>query len=455
METLEQVNKSINELETKVKEVEEVKSSFLENISSFRTSSENSDEKKALKMFGCSHVKQLLDVNTADARFAYIPEEIKGQVKQLKADVDVARYVAQIFRDDPTDKQTDGEVQARACKSILQTNFGREVLAPKLKAFGSTVSGGGDEWVPTLISSSYIQEYTLEHILEKKFQQRQMPSNPHELSVQNAIKKAVIASENTASTDTNFGTTSISLAAKKLVEYHILPEELSEDSAVDILMAARDHVILSQIRAVESAIINGDDDGTHIDSDTQAGAANLAEKAWKGLRRQALANSANGSTVNFTGAGVTEAKLKDMRIAAGKHGVNPLELLWVVSPSVYGQMLNFDSVSTLDKFGPQATVFKGALDIYKGIPIVVSEHMREDLNATGVYDGVTTTLGALLLVNTKRWYVGIRRPIKVLAQPDLPNQDRFLLASYQRKAFAGHVQNALEQSVIYGYNVLI
>jgi hypothetical protein len=60
---------------------------------------------------------------------------------------------------------------------------------------------------------------------------------------------------------------------------------------------------------------------------------------------------------------------------------------------------------------------------------------------------------ALVLVNTKRFYVGQRRPIRVKLMPDLPGSDRWLLASYRRVDFKGHTQGAVEKSAVYGYNI--
>lgn len=457
METKEQVQellKTTEELTNKLKQVEEQKAAAINGAPYIATASGDCDEKRAMRAFKCSHVKDLLSVNTEDSMFRNVPVEYKQIVRDLKQDVDTARVISQIFRNDGLDRVGANESLdvVSSCKSIVSHYFGKNVLAPKLKAFGSTVVGGGDEWVPTLISSNYIPELILEHSLESKFVQVDCKSNPFQLPVQSGTQKARKATENTAATGSNFTTSALTFSAQKFVEYHELPEDLNEDSAVSIIPAAREHVVLSQKRAVESAIINGDNDGTHIDSDTQAGAADLAEKAFRGLRRQALAAS---SIIDFANAAVTTAKLRDMRALAKKYGVNPLDLVWVCDPAVYAQLLDLDQVSTLEKFGPQATVFKGALDIYKGIPIVVSEHMRTDLNATGVYDGVTTNRGGILLVNTKYWYVGTRRPIKVYAQMDLPSQDRWLLASYQRKDFQGLVQSASLRSAIYGYNIAV
>ncbi len=417
----------------------------------------DSDEQKAMRAFGCSNVKQLMEVNTGHPRFNAVPDYYKHMVRQLKTTVDTARWVSQCFHGAPQDHigTTEAQDNVARIKGLTDTYFGRNELAPRLKAFSSTGAGTGDEWVPTLMASSYIEEYQLPHVLEGRFETIQMPSNPYDLPKQSGLTKARIIAENAAITDTTFTTAKITFTATKLGEYHILPEEMTEDSAPDIMAAARDHVVLAQIRAVESAILNGDNDGTHIDSDTQAGAADLAEKIWKGLRRQALANSANGSTTDFSNAAVTAANLRTQRARMKLHGSNPADLLWIVGPVVYTQLLAIPEVATIEKFGPMATILKGALAAYQGIPIVNSEHMRENLNASGVYDGVTTNRAGILLVNLRRWYVGQRRPIKVKAMADLPSYDRFLLASYQRKDFQGHAQGASEISVSYGYNIAV
>jgi hypothetical protein len=208
------------------------------------------------------------------------------------------------------------------------------------------------------------------------------------------------------------------------------------------------------VRAIESALLNGDDDGTHVDLDTQSAGADVAEKAWKGLRRQALANSAGGGTLNIAG-GITITALRQMRAQMKKFGVNPIDLMWVVGPSVYSQLVALPEVLTQDKYGSAATIFSGELAKALGIPVYVSQYAREDLNATGVYDNVTTTKGGILLVNKTRWYVGTRRPIVTKVMQDLPSYDRWLMASYQRKDFVGHAQSAAEASVVYGYNVTL
>lgn len=416
-----------------------------------------SDEKQCLMAFGCKSVQELINVNTGLPRYSKVKPYFKHMVRELKNSVDSARWIAQFFHGGAKDRIGAHEAQDHVArvKNIGDTYYGKHDLMPRLKAFGSTTPGAGDEWVPTLLSSSYVEEYELEHAVEDKFMQQTMQSNPWELPTQDTLNKARIIGENAQISDTTFQTGKLTFTATKLGEHHILPEEMTEDSAPDIMAAARDHVVRAQIRAVESALLNGDDDGTHIDSDTQAGGADLAEKAWKGLRRQALANSANGGTHDYGNAAVTDANLRSQRAKMKKFGAHPSELLWIAGPVVYIQMLGLPDVVTIDKFGQNATVVKGSLANYQGIPIVNSEHMREDLSDLGVYDGVTIDRAGILLVNLRRWYVGIRRPIRVKAMADLPYYDRFLLASYQRKDFVGHAQDASEVSVSFGINIAV
>lgn len=414
----------------------------------------DSDEAKCLKHFGVGHVKNLLGVNVGHDRYKRVPDEYKQMVLSLKSNLDVARGIAQIFHGQPMDRlgRTEEQDFVAHVKGVLDTRFGKEV-GLQLKAFGSTVSGAGDEWVPTAIASAFIDEYELERVLASRVRTIPMPTNPYEIPVKKNVTKARRATENVSATPSQFGTDKIVFNAVKMVEYMELPEELAEDSAPDILAAARDEVVRAQERAEEAAMINGDDDGTHIDSDSQAAAADIAEKLWKGWRRQAIVNSGNGATVDAGDAALNDIFLRIMRARMGKFGSNPKELLWVVGPTLYTQFLGLPTVATVDKFGPQATVLRGALAAYQGIPIVNAEYMREDLNAAGVYDGVDATQAGVLLINTTRWYLGQRRPIKVKVSQDMPKDDRWLMASYQRKDFKGHTQGAVEKSVVYGYNV--
>jgi hypothetical protein len=414
-----------------------------------------SDEMRALRYFGKSHPAELLNVNVAAKQFKGVPDELKHLVLNFKQAIDIARFTAQLFHGDPLDFVSKDEKSDRLgkCGRILETDYGKHILAPAIKAFGSTVVGAGSEWVPTGVSTTFLEEYELKRVLEGRFDLVNMPTNPFDQPKLKNVTKARKATEGqTNFTGANFSTDKIRFSATKLEEFYPLPEELTEDSAPDFLGAARGEVVKAQERAAESAIINGDSDGSHQDSDTQAAGADVCEKVWDGLRKLALANSANGSTYDLGNAVIDKLKLSTLLSRMGKFGSNPDELMIVAGPVMYNQLRNITEVFTVEKFGPMAVVLKGALMAWAGIPIVNSEFFREDLNASGVYDGTTVDRTGIVIVNTKRFYVGQRRPIRVKLMPDLPGSDRWLLASYRRVDFKGHVQGAVEKSVVYGYN---
>jgi HK97 family phage major capsid protein len=414
----------------------------------------HSVEQKMLQAFQCSHPKQLLEINTALPRYAAVPMEYKQMALAFKETVDVARYTAQICRDGALDKGTAGEdTTPRSVKQIFDTNYGKDVLIPMAKSFGTSPADDGGAWIPTAISSTWIEEFELERRMIRSIRELPMPTNPWKLSVQKNTTEAKIAAEKTPLTDDNFQTTTIDFDATKLGEFYCLPEELNEDSAPPILAIARAEVAEAQMRALEQALVNGDDSGTHQDDDTDGGAANLAAKTFKGLRKLGLANSANGSVVTFSSA-VTTAKLDEMRKVMGKFGINPRDLMYAFSPAGYHQAVALDEVTSVEKFGPAATILTGALAAFRGIEVGISEFIRDDLAATGVnINGGPNDKTTVLLYNKKRFYWGRRRPVRVRVQMDLPDQDRWLLASYQRIDFQGHEQGANEVSCVVGVDV--
>ena len=103
--------------------------------------------------------------------------------------------------------------------------------------------------------------------------------------------------------------------------------------------------------AEEKAILDGDADGTHQDTDTQAVGATHMSSAWDGLRKRALANaSASG------GSALTVALLAARRADMDQYGLNPAECAFIVPISSYYALVTDSNVITVDKLGPQATI---------------------------------------------------------------------------------------------------
>lgn len=404
--------------------------------------------KKSLRDFGVKSLDRLIHVNTADKKFAYLGESKLDQVKSLKEGVDIAVMCAKLFG-----------------KPVEETKYYKDELSFQLKAFGISSGDDGYEWIPTEISSSYLEEYNLERKVSGLFADIKMPTNPYKFPV---VTKGAIARTLAPATATGkqvFGTSNITFDATKLANRYELPEELSEDTAPDIIKVIRDHLIEGQEKAIEIAILEGDTDGTHMHSNTQlpdatgAISADSPEKSFDGLRKRVKGTA---GAVDALAAAIDETLLAKARKAMGKFGVDPKQLAMISGVKVYNDLQQLDDVRTIEQYGAQATILTGELAKYEAIPVIVSEYLREDTNASAVNGavGAENIKSTIILVNRKRFFNGLRRPIQVRVENNKTEFDVLDMVSFSRKAFQGVLKAdgsnyAEESSVAMIYNIAV
>lgn len=409
---------------------------------------------KTIKNFGVASMDDLLKVNTSDKKFAYLPKEEVEKVKMLKESADVAVLCAKIFK-----------------KDITETKYFQEELQFSLKAFGIASGDAGFEWIPTVVADSYIDEFNLERKISGLFMEVKMPSNPYKWPV---LSNGAIARKTgvaTAPGKQTFKTSHIQFDAVKLASRYELPEELSEDSAPDVIKAIRQELMEGQEKAMEIAILEGKTEGDlhHFSQlpDVAAGttvasiAGETPETAFDGIRSRLLAAGAS-ACVDAGGVAISETELSKARGKMGKFGVDPSQLALIAGPKVYNQMIQLDDVRTIEQYGGQATVLSGELAKYEGMPVIVSEYLREDLDATGKNSATAAnnTKGSVLIVNRKRFFVGLRRAIQVKVEANKTEMDVLDLVSFCRKAFQAVLKDdgsnyASESSAALVYNIAL
>lgn len=407
---------------------------------------------KTIRNFGVSSMDDLLKVNTSEKKYGYLPKEEVQKVKDLKEAADVAVLCAKIFKTD-----------------VKSTKFYKEELQFTLKAFGIAPGNEGFDWIPTIVADSYIDEFNLERKISGLFMEVKMPSNPYKWPV---LNNGAIARKTGVATATGkqvFKTSHIQFDAVKLASRYELPEELSEDSAPDVIKAIRQELMEGQEKAMEIAILEGDVDAAlHNFSqlpDVAAGttiasiAAETPETAFDGIRKRVMA-AGTQATVNAGGNAISETELSQARGKMGKFGVDPSQLVLVAGPKVYNQMIQLDDVRTIEQYGGQATVLSGELAKYEGMPVIVSEYCREDLDATGKNSATAANnkFGSVMLINRKRWFVGLRRAIQVKVENNKTELDVLDLVSFCRKAFQAVLKDdgsnyAAESSAAIVYNI--
>jgi len=292
-------------------------------------------------------------------------------------------------------------------------------------------------WVPTGWSSELREIIQLELTVASLFERIPMPYSPFELPIDLTDELGAFLAETSGVVnpwdDTTLNTLDdqkTTFTAKKLRARFLTTGEVLEDSIVPLLPLMRRKLVNILAQSLETAIINGAT-GTHIDTDTAAGAATLPQKMWDGIRKFCNANSFETS---HAGAAPTVVGLNGIRASMGEYGVNQNELAYLVPISVYINILEDDDIHTVDKFGQFATILSGELAKVYGIPVIVSRHSRMDLDATGVNGASGNTLTALQLVNRRAWMIGDRRRI-TLESERLINTDQTNIVAFQRMDF--------------------
>jgi len=313
-------------------------------------------------------------------------------------------------------------------QSKLYKDF-QEPVSELRKAMTTATTGGGAEWIPTGFSADLIGKVEMALKVAALHPRVKMPTDPFKVPALTGFSTAKLGgTEGSASPTASALTTSnVVLNAVKLITYVGLSYELEEDSIIAVLPLIKDDIVKALARAQDNAAINGDTSASHMDSDVTD--AEDVRKAWNGYRDLVI----SAAKVDCAGA-ISDTKLRAVRKAMGKYGVDQNELAWVVGISGYNQMLGLSEVITVDKYGPNATVLTGELAKFDGIPVVVSEYVREDLNATGVYDDTTKTKTIVLLVRKDGFFFGDRRDVLIETDRNIKVQTTDLVAS-QRVAF--------------------
>lgn len=189
--------------------------------------------------------------------------------------------------------------------------------------------------------------------------------------------------------------------------------EALDDSLINLADEVRKEIIDALVRAIENAVINGDNTATHMDNATVAAiVAKDFRRSFKGLRKLGLGKH----TVDFGGAALTEAdwlkKISAMQEAGGlyldEQEVSRGKVVLLVDQNSYNQIRMFDSFLTKEKAG-MGTLFGAEVSSIFGIPVVMTSFLPK-VGATGVVTagtvGIENKFSTCVMVNrdTCRYY---------------------------------------------------
>jgi HK97 family phage major capsid protein len=278
--------------------------------------------------------------------------------------------------------------------------------------------------------------------------------------IDGALPEMLFVGESTSASATAYTTSKtasnrVTLSAKKFTIQQIWSGELDEDSIIAFTPFLRERLNISAGLHLGSAYLNGDttNAGTgNINLDDANPADTKHYLAWTGIRYYWL--------VTTTGQGKDMAAaldIKEINVARGKlngtdddvdaavgninWGSRAADLRLVCDWDTYMNLLDSDKVTTVDKYGPGATIVTGELGRIWGIPIISPSYAtKTEADGKCSDTEASNTKGQITLFNPQGWLGGVRRDTQLFFDR-IQRTDQFLFELYTRRAFTKFGEN--------------
>jgi len=264
------------------------------------------------------------------------------------------------------------------------------------------------------------------------------------------IPELLFVGESTANNSSNYSTVKtgsqrVSVSAKKFVVHQMWSGEMEEDSIIPFIPFLRRQAQLSLAHYSDSLVLNGDDTnaGTgNINLDDADPADTKHYLAFDGIRHAGLVDN-TGNSLSLAGP-ITLAALNAQRgrmidtarFVDWGHPTNPDDLVYISDPETADKIALLDEVTTLDKFGPRATIFTGMVAGVLGHPVIASIAMsKTEADGKLSTTGSNNTKGQVVAFNRRGFKAGWRRRVR-LESERLPATDQTRIVYSLRMGFA-------------------
>ena len=342
-------------------------------------------------------------------------------------------------------------------------NAPRAILPSVKKAFNDQ-AGTGAEFIPDQFISDLYQTFQIPKRLRGLLTRVQADRNTLLIPRLNRGGRPYIKGEITVDSPLAKYTTSTpstgekTISIKGLATSYILDDAAVEDAALAVLPIFSQQIAQDLEDAFEDCMLNGDTAGTHQDTisswniRSRWGASGLGGSS--DHRRTFLGMRAAAADQSNTAAAGAAALATSADVLSGISSLGELgasNLVMVVSPEfMIKHLMGMENLVTVDKFGPQASILNGQIGSIFGVPVVMSRFLSADLNASGIYDGVTTTQTGFVLFNAASWYLYERRGLVVEQDKDISAGAIRLVSTY--RAVMGSPDATSTKNVFFGYN---
>ena len=376
------------DLESVVKELQSELSEKSEEIQSMRES------KRIFQDRGKSDWKEAFEGDIVDAK-------ILGLATGRGYDTPYAKSVME-----KVNAHSGVGVSSADFEQVVSTNVERDiqnelVLAP---LFREIQMNSANMIIPILPDSGYAEFTTA---------QTAAGSSPH---------------GNLAQTGDTFGSpyggidlTEKTLSTHKLISQSYLGNETEEDAIMPILPLIRESIVRSHAKGIENALLLGNHSTGVYTSGT-----------FDGLIKMASADSDETQSATAVASDtVTAAELLALRKNMGKYGVNPNDVVYIVSQSAYFQLLEDAEFQDANLVGDMATKLTGEIgQVFGSKVLMCDEFPAQAANGYGA-----------IAVYARNYVMPRLRGVTIESDYEVANQRRVLVAS-QRIGFTDLIDGA-------------
>jgi len=326
-------------------------------------------------------------------------------------------------------------------KGIDNTSYGQGIVEKINADSGVGVSSADFEQV---VSTSIERDIQNELVLAPLFREIQMtsasmimPILPDSGYAEFTASQAASGSSphgNLAERGDTFGSpyggvdlTEKTLTVKKLISKSFIGNETEEDAILPILPLIRESMVRSHARGIEQALLMGNVTTDGVYSASFDGLVKLAQ----GDSYEVTDTGGGSGGIFAAGDKLVASDLLGLRKNMGKYGINPSEVVYIVSQEAYYNLLEDAEFQDVNLVGDMATKLNGEIGQVFGSRVLLCDE----------FVGKAATKHAAIAVYPRNYIMPRLRGVTIESDYDVENQRRVLVAS-QRIGFTDIIEDA-------------
>ena len=354
-------------------------------------------------------------------------DEFRNELKEKSAELDAIRKSKMAFeeRGGKTNVSQKDIMEAVMLSKILKkdvkdTKFAKNII----EKAGAHLASMTDDWENTFSTQMYeaiMDKLVMEPLFSNRIQMNSrtmsIPYNPEAGYAAWIADNAYNGANSTGTAGTHL-IEDIVLKAEKLASKEYIGYEEEEDAIIPLLGIINAAVVRRMARSSDTELLRAN-------AGANSGSGN-APASINGVATLAIDNSATvvlGGTVASPSA-VTVAALQAVRRKMGRYGLNPSDVVYIVSESAYYDLLEDPDFRTMDMVGPNATILRGQIGTCNGSRVIVSDS----------FAAKAANLPLVVAMNASNYLFGELRGLTVERDRDIEMQRNIIVAT-RRFAF--------------------